>query len=56
MAKIISVSFEVEVPDDSATDKQVQEWLEYELHQRGTMSADSPLALCDIDAYGVSFN
>lgn len=55
MARRISVEFDVVIPEE-ATDEQVQEWLEYELHQRGTMSADSPLALCDIDAYGVSFN
>jgi hypothetical protein len=46
----VKVTLEIEVPDTDATDKQIEEWLMYELHYNGSMAATNPLSSEGIDA------
>lgn len=45
----LKVEFEVEVPD-SVTIEQAEEWVFFQLGERGGMSAYNPLADVDIEA------
>ncbi|MFQ2454623.1 hypothetical protein ACK31M_19800 [Aeromonas caviae] len=52
----IEVSFTVSVPAH-LTDEQIQEWLDFELHARGSMSLENPLSSESIeaDSFSVEF-
>jgi hypothetical protein len=39
----VKVTIELEVPDVDATDKEIGEWLMFELHYNGDMSGNNPL-------------
>lgn len=47
----LKVEFEVSVPD-GVTIEQAEEWLLFQLGQRGGMAADNPLAYTDLEARG----
>lgn len=37
MKKIVTVSFDVEIPDVDVTDRQVEDWLRFELNDNGSL-------------------
>lgn len=49
--KLVSVSFDVNIPDD-ISDDEIEEWLRFNLHDNGEMSADNPLVDTEIEPYG----
>ena len=48
--KQYNVSLVVEVPDKGATEREIEEWIEYKTGHRHDMSAGNPLSDCDMDA------
>lgn len=49
----LRVEIEIEKPD-GVTDKQIQEWLEFELGYRANLSADNPLIDESVTAHDIS--
>jgi len=47
----ISISFDMPLPatEETPTPDQIQEWVEYQLGYRGSMSMENPLSDCDLD-------
>jgi len=45
----VKVTIELEVPDVEATDKEIEEWLMFELHYNGDMNGNNPLCNEGVD-------
>ena len=45
--KQYNVSLVIEVPDDNATEREVEQWIEFKTGYRGSLSGSNPL--CDAD-------
>jgi len=52
---IISVSFDLEVPDDS-NDEELEEWIEFNLNASGSMKLSNSFYGTDLDAFNVQVN
>jgi hypothetical protein len=48
--KQYNVSLVIEVPETGATEREIEEWIEYKTGYRHDISAGNPLADCDMDA------
>lgn len=46
----VKVTLEIEVPEVGATDEQIEEWLQFELHYNGDMKMSNPLSSEGVDA------
>ena len=46
---MISVSFDMPLPDGDFTSDQIQEWVEYRLGYRGGIPMDNPLSEYDLN-------
>ena len=53
----ITVSFQLKITVDDATDEQIQEWLEFELGANGRMDGNNPLSsqALEADSFSVGF-
>lgn len=52
--KTVHVEFDVEIPAD-ATEDEIDEWLRYMLHDRGSMQANNPLEGNEVEPVNFSF-
>ena len=51
----IEATVKIILPIDSATDEQIQEWLEFQFGARGGIGTDNPLHEYDCDAHSVIY-
>jgi len=45
----VTVEFDVELPVTKVSGQQIDEWLRFELHDNGSISADNPLSDYEVE-------